>query len=68
METDYKSEAIQEADAHLNNAGLPLYGDILQQLRQALPIIDAHRRAALGEGDLTAYNIRCILRMAGVDE
>jgi hypothetical protein len=49
--------------------------DLLAVAEQALPIIDAYRRHALGEGDVSAYNIRQLapraraaLAAAGVSE
>lgn len=53
----YQGSGYTEADARLI-AEAPA---MLAALRQALPLIDAHRRAALGEGDIAAHNIRAIL-------
>ena len=39
--------------------------DLLAALEQCLPILDAHRRAALGEGDLTARTARAAIAKAG---
>ena len=38
--------------------------DLLAALEQCLPILDAHRRAALGEGDLTARTARAAIAKA----
>ena len=38
--------------------------DLLAALEQCLPIIDAHRRAALGEGDIAAMNARAAIAKA----
>lgn len=37
------------------------FHEAIALLEQALPIIDAHRRYALGEGDITASGIRSLL-------
>ena len=42
--------------------------DLLAALEQCLPILDAHRRAALGEGDLTARTARAAIAKAGGDK
>lgn len=34
---------------------------MLAELKQVLPLVDSHRRMALGEGDVSAMNIRAIL-------
>lgn len=38
--------------------------DLLAALEQCLPIIDAHRHAALGEGDIAAMNARAAIAKA----
>ena len=38
--------------------------DLLQALAQCLPILDAHRRSSLGEGDITAMNARAAIAKA----
>ena len=38
--------------------------ELLAVLEQCLPIIDAHRRAALGEGDIAAMNARAAIAKA----
>ena len=38
--------------------------DLLAALQQCLPIIDAHRRASMGEGDVTAMVARAAIARA----
>ena len=38
--------------------------DLLAALEQCLPIIDAYRRAALGDGDIAAHNARVAIAKA----
>lgn len=38
--------------------------DLLMALEQCLPIIDAHRRVALGEGSIAAMNARAAIAKA----
>jgi hypothetical protein len=38
--------------------------DLLEALHQCLPLVDAHRSAALGEGDLAAMNARAAIAKA----
>lgn len=46
---DYIAEAVAEANAHLNNVGLPNYSELVDALRDAAEMLDA----ALGaEGDV----------------
>ena len=52
--------AWRAADARLIAAA----PDLLAALEQCLPIIDAHRRTALGEGDIAAMNARAAIAKA----
>jgi len=56
-------DAIEVANSHLTNTLLPSYDDLREQLRRALPFVDAHRKASGGDGDLTALNVRRMLRL-----
>ena len=52
--------AVADANARLIAAA----PELLAALEQCLPIIDAHRRAALGEGDIAAMNARAAIDKA----
>lgn len=47
----------EDANARL----IALAPEMAEALRQALPVIDAHRRISGGEGDLAAATIRALL-------
>jgi len=42
--------------------------EIVDILQDALKLVDAYRRIALGDGDLTAMNIRRVLKKLGGEE
>jgi len=44
---------------------LPSVDSLLDILENALKIVDNHRRAFLGDGDITAGNIRAVLKLHG---
>ena len=53
-----------EANGDVTEEELGTYKALLEAaklLGSALPLVDAYRRVALGDGDFTAYNIRCVL-------
>jgi len=52
-------------EKHLANACLIAAApDLLEALHQCLTLVDAHRKAALGEGDLAALNARAAIAKA----
>lgn len=53
-------QSVNPADARLIAAA----PDLLAALKACLPIIDAHRRAALGEGDIAAMAARAAISKA----
>jgi len=59
-----ENEYLAICENPLNARLIAVAPEMLEALKKALPIVDAYRKVSLGDGDMTAANIRAAIAKA----